>query len=155
MFNEIYFVYFNFIFSDIWRIMTSTISYYEIENTTLSNFTNVFQNSTPGATEKDIQTLSPLLYLFICVVAALCSAVTVCGNLLVILSFIVNRTMRNFSNYLILNLAISDMIIGKFLRCVNIIYNLYINRIKIAFVRVRKVIVFFPKCAFKLHLSQM
>lgn len=50
---------------------------------------------------------------FISTFAVLCSIITVLGNFLVILSLIVNPTLRYFSNFIILSLAVSDFIIGK------------------------------------------
>ncbi|XP_039249367.2 muscarinic acetylcholine receptor M2-like [Styela clava] len=58
-----------------------------------------------------------------CAAAGLCSLLTVFGNFFVILAFITNRSLRNFSNYLILNLAISDIIIGMFSMNIYIAYN--------------------------------
>ena len=49
----------------------------------------------------------------IAIVGVLCSIITVIGNFLVILSFFVNPTLRYFSNFIILSLAISDFIIGE------------------------------------------
>ncbi|KAL3868888.1 hypothetical protein ACJMK2_041644 [Sinanodonta woodiana] len=40
--------------------------------------------------------------------------ITAGGNLLVIIAFATQRSLRNFSDYLILNLAVSDFIIGSF-----------------------------------------
>ena len=59
------------------------------------------------------------------VLAGLASFITVCGNTLVIISFIINRSLRNFSNYMILSLAMADLIIGGFSMNVYIIYNMY------------------------------
>ncbi len=40
--------------------------------------------------------------------------VVVAGNALVIMAFIVDKTLRNQSNYFFLNLAISDFLVGEF-----------------------------------------
>ena len=45
-------------------------------------------------------------------VIALLAVVTIAGNLLVIASFATDRKLRSFGNYFILNLAISDLIVG-------------------------------------------
>jgi len=39
--------------------------------------------------------------------------VVVAGNALVIMAFIVDKTLRNQSNYFFLNLAISDFLVGE------------------------------------------
>jgi len=58
-----------------------------------------------------------------CVAAGICSLLTVGGNSIVILSFIINKSLRNFSNYMILSLAVSDFTIGIFSMNVFITYN--------------------------------
>lgn len=50
--------------------------------------------------------------------------VVVAGNALVIMAFIVDKTLRNQSNYFFLNLAISDFLVGAFCIPVYIPYNL-------------------------------
>ncbi|XP_056133727.1 histamine H3 receptor [Lampris incognitus] len=50
--------------------------------------------------------------------------VIVAGNALVILAFVVDKTLRNQSNYFFLNLAISDFFVGAFCIPVYIPYNL-------------------------------
>lgn len=45
--------------------------------------------------------------------------VVVAGNALVILAFIVDKSLRNQSNYFFLNLAISDFLVGKSYRGVS------------------------------------
>nr|CAB3230737.1 muscarinic acetylcholine receptor M3-like [Phallusia mammillata] len=52
--------------------------------------------------------------ILMCVSAGICSFLTIAGNAVVILSFVINKNLRNFSNYLILSLAVSDFTIGAF-----------------------------------------
>ncbi len=46
--------------------------------------------------------------------AALTSLITICGNVLVMLSFILDRQIRNPTNYFLLSLSVSDFFIGLF-----------------------------------------
>lgn len=50
--------------------------------------------------------------LAICIASGLASLLTVGGNVLVIVSFIINKALRTVNNYLILSLAAADLIIG-------------------------------------------
>ena len=40
------------------------------------------------------------------------SAITICGNILVITAFVIDKNLRKYSNYFILNLSIADLLIG-------------------------------------------
>ena len=66
---------------------------------------------------------SPEVVLLISIAAGICSLVTVLGNAVVIISFLINKTLRNFSNCMILSLAFSDLTIGMFSMNVFTTYN--------------------------------
>ena len=57
-------------------------------------------------------TFSPALTIFIAIVAVLMSSVTIIGNVFVITAFIIEKGLRKYSNYFILNLSIADLLIG-------------------------------------------
>uniref|UniRef100_H2ZNZ2 G-protein coupled receptors family 1 profile domain-containing protein n=1 Tax=Ciona savignyi TaxID=51511 RepID=H2ZNZ2_CIOSA len=48
----------------------------------------------------------------ICFLSALASILTIGGNVMVIVSFVINRALRTVNNYLILSLAAADLVIG-------------------------------------------
>jgi hypothetical protein len=55
---------------------------------------------------------SPVLTIIISIVASTMSAITICGNILVITAFVIDKNLRKYSNYFILNLSIADLLIG-------------------------------------------
>lgn len=57
-------------------------------------------------------TYDPWLTLVIIIVATLMSLTTIIGNVLVITAFIIEKSLRKYSNYFILNLSIADLLIG-------------------------------------------
>ena len=52
--------------------------------------------------------------IFLAILAGTTSIMTILGNLVVIISFIVERSVRQPTNYFIASLAVSDLLIGKY-----------------------------------------
>jgi len=73
-------------------------------------------NITDGAStvEPDRSPLLPLWHVAIFGLLAVCvGLLTISGNLIVILSFVLERSIRQPSNYFIASLAVSDLLIGS------------------------------------------
>lgn len=70
-------------------------------------------NLTPAVSEAGA-VLPGYLVVILSVLMVTLVVVVVAGNALVIMAFIVDKTLRNQSNYFFLNLAISDFLVGKF-----------------------------------------
>uniref|UniRef100_A0A3B4X5P3 Histamine H3 receptor-like n=1 Tax=Seriola lalandi dorsalis TaxID=1841481 RepID=A0A3B4X5P3_SERLL len=80
-------------------------------------------NLTPAVSE--VGTVLPgYLVVILSVLMVTLVVAVVAGNALVITAFIVDKTLRNQSNYFFLNLAISDFLVGAFCIPVYIPYNL-------------------------------
>ncbi|KAM3838340.1 histamine H3 receptor-like [Diretmus argenteus] len=87
----------------------------------------VESNSSGSLTPAGLQAGSVLpgyLVVVLSVLMVTLVVVVVAGNALVITAFIVDKTLRNQSNYFFLNLAISDFLVGAFCIPVYIPYNL-------------------------------
>ncbi|XP_051232175.1 histamine H3 receptor [Dicentrarchus labrax] len=80
-------------------------------------------NLTPAVSEAGT-VLPGYLAVILSVLMVTLVVVVVAGNALVIMAFIVDKTLRNQSNYFFLNLAISDFLVGAFCIPVYIPYNL-------------------------------
>lgn len=55
---------------------------------------------------------SPSITVLLAVLSGLMSLITILGNILVITAFIIDKNLRSYSNYFILNLSIADLLIG-------------------------------------------
>ncbi|MEQ2270218.1 Histamine H3 receptor, partial [Xenotaenia resolanae] len=84
---------------------------------------NSSANLTPAVSEAGTVLPGYLVVILSALMVALV-IVVVAGNALVIMAFIVDKTLRNQSNYFFLNLAISDFLVGAFCIPVYIPYNL-------------------------------
>uniref|UniRef100_A0A8C6ZWH3 Histamine H3 receptor n=1 Tax=Nothoprocta perdicaria TaxID=30464 RepID=A0A8C6ZWH3_NOTPE len=73
---------------------------------------------------KSIHLKSGVLLVLLAVLMVLLALVTILGNALVILAFILDRNLRHRSNYFFLNLAISDFAVGAFCMPLYIPYSL-------------------------------
>ncbi|XP_074524290.1 histamine H3 receptor [Halichoeres trimaculatus] len=80
-------------------------------------------NLTPAVSEAGT-VLPGYLVVILSVLMVSLVVVVVAGNALVIMAFIVDKTLRTQSNYFFLNLAISDFLVGAFCIPVYIPYNL-------------------------------
>uniref|UniRef100_A0A8C9YF36 G-protein coupled receptors family 1 profile domain-containing protein n=1 Tax=Sander lucioperca TaxID=283035 RepID=A0A8C9YF36_SANLU len=84
---------------------------------------NSSANLTPAVSEAGT-VLPGHLAVILSVLMVTLVVVVVAGNALVIMAFIVDKSLRNQSNYFFLNLAISDFLVGAFCIPVYIPYNL-------------------------------
>ncbi|XP_072010845.1 histamine H3 receptor-like [Engystomops pustulosus] len=57
---------------------------------------------------------SPVMKVFVVIILSLCISLTIIGNTLVMVAFIVDKRLRTQSNFFLLNLAICDFFIGAF-----------------------------------------
>lgn len=87
-------------------LMSENMSYMMLLNRTLSLTTDTIIDENPSLT------FSPSLTIIIALITSLMSLVTIIGNMLVITAFIIDKEIRTYSNYFILNLSIADLLIG-------------------------------------------
>lgn len=77
-----------------------------------SSSSSSFDSAAASFLDPSNLTYHPWLSLVILVVAVLMSLTTIIGNVLVITAFIIEKSLRKYSNYFILNLSIADLLIG-------------------------------------------
>ncbi|XP_044004935.1 muscarinic acetylcholine receptor gar-2 isoform X2 [Aphidius gifuensis] len=102
-----------------WLDPTDSRMYNAEYNELLTDWSNNFTNAT-NSSRDDVfgPTESPPPFelwqsILIGMGLAVCIVLTICGNILVLLAFIVDRTIRQPSNYFIASLAATDMLIGS------------------------------------------
>ena len=83
-------------------------------STTTSNLSDRVNTSNLTSTSGDELLHDLWLTVFLAVLAGLVSLVTIFGNLIVLLAFGLERTIRQPTNYFLASLAVSDLLIGIF-----------------------------------------
>lgn len=87
---------------------------------------NSSANLTPAVSEAGIA-LPGYLVVILSVLMVTLVIVVVAGNALVIMAFMVDKTLRNQSNYFFLNLAISDFLVGRLVLSDSYLYFSYVT----------------------------
>lgn len=84
-------------------------------NYSICNDTNSTGNNVTGGADEPYKLPHPLwLTVFLATAACIVIIVTVLGNIMVLLSFFIERALRQPTNYFIASLAASDLLIGTF-----------------------------------------
>lgn len=109
--------------TDLWATNDSLIDWNYINGTIHATIEG---NRNATVDPNEIKPVLPALELWqsimVALIIAICIILTVGGNILVLLAFIVDRSIRQPSNYFIASLAATDMLIGMsfifFLFCI-------------------------------------
>lgn len=100
-----------------WELNSDPLNLLENAITYNINMENTTENRSSGADDASLLPVLPPFKLWQTILIAiglgLCIVLTVAGNILVLLAFIVDRNIRQPSNYFIASLAATDMLIGK------------------------------------------
>jgi hypothetical protein len=108
--NEYYIIDLNNNYSEYSSLSINTdYTYQSILN---SSFLNDYQNEVLNGTTKSNLLMTPTLTVIFGILSGLMSLTTIIGNILVITAFIIDKNLRSYSNYFILNLSIADLLIG-------------------------------------------
>lgn len=87
---------------------------------TQGNATALGDMEMPGNSRSHYGQFSPSTSVFLAVLMTLLVFATVLGNALVILAFVVEKSLRTQGNFFFFNLAIADLLVGE---CVNVLVN--------------------------------
>lgn len=101
--------------NDLWSNNDSLIDWSYINNTIHST---IESNRTATILGNEMKPVLPALELWqsimVGLIIAICMILTIGGNILVLLAFVVDRSIRQPSNYFIASLAATDMLIGMY-----------------------------------------